>query len=526
MPQQKSNAHRAILSIIAIALLIMGIVLFIVPPALNTDPSQGFQVLQSLKLGHGFNNLFSPDQGDISQNYTQFLTWWSPGQYLVPCFFKLITGVNMGQGIAITVVIAQFCGLAGFYFFFKKIGFTPIIATVSLVFIICQEAFMIPDVYYNGGEILLFAFEGWFLYGCTSLKKTGLPLILFVFFSALLGFFLKSSFLWMYGAGLCCVWVGLAANKQGITTWIKNALWIGIPAIIAFAIIYIGYISRGESPIFTSASIKLTANAFSFPLASPVLSGFSVDDLFNGLIDHIGKPLFSANWAAIILLLVAILSVILIFAIIRYVPNNDYKLFIIVFYVAAILFFGFTYLDQLNVSMESRHFRIIGLLITPGIIYLAARLKPGYKFLFALIFAGLAFNCLQYLVRGFKANNLAAKGTTGIAQPKIDQASLNQVLKLDKENRNATFVFIGDDLGLELRHNRFITLPPIDDNLKINTDDYTYLGFAGPLYIILPESYNGPKEKMVMKSFPGYTGWSLSMLSNDYVLYTAKLKRR
>ncbi len=56
-------------------------------------------------------------------------------------------------------------------------------------------------------------------------------------------------------------------------------------------------------------------------------------------------------------------------------------------------------------------------------------------------------------------------------------------------------------------------------------DDYTYDGFAGPLYIVLPETYNGPKEKMIMKSFPGYAGWNVSMLSNNYVLYAAKMKR-
>jgi hypothetical protein len=56
-------------------------------------------------------------------------------------------------------------------------------------------------------------------------------------------------------------------------------------------------------------------------------------------------------------------------------------------------------------------------------------------------------------------------------------------------------------------------------------DDYRYEGFAGPLFIILPESYNGPKEKLIMKSFPNYAGFNLSMLSDKYVLYEARMKR-
>jgi hypothetical protein len=503
----------------------MGIILFIVPPTIFTDPSQGFQVLRSMQLGSGFNNFVSPDQGDISQNYTEFITWWSPGQYLVPYFVKLLTGLNLGQGIAITVTVASFFGLTGFYLFFKKIGFTPTIAAFSLIFIICQVAFMIPFVYYNGGEILLFSFEGWFLYGCTSLEKTSLKLVLFVLFSGLAGFFLKSSFLWMYAAGLCCLWIRLSANKQGILYWIKKALWIGIPAAASLIIIYIFYISKGESPVTNSAGFKLTAETFSFPLASPILSGFSVDNLVNGLVDHVSKSIFNPEWSIIILILAALLSVLLILSIVRFVPNNNYRLFVVVFYLTAILFFGFSYLRQLDISMESRHFRIIGLLIVPGIIYLAASFKPLYKFLFAIIFLGIAYSSFSYIIKGFRQNKSYARAITGVAQPNIDQASLNQVIKLDRENRNITFVFIGDDIPLEILHNRFIALQPIADDLKINTGDYRYDGFGGPLYIVLPESYNGPKEKLVMKSFPGYAGFDKSMLSKNFVLYVAKTKK-
>jgi len=178
---------------------------------------------------------------------------------------------------------------------------------------------------------------------------------------------------------------------------------------------------------------------------------------------------------------------------------------------------------QLNISMESRHFRIIGLLISPGVLYLVSEFrKPAYKLLFLLVVAGIAFQSFSYIIHGYQINSKAARGITGIAQPNIDQPSLNQVMKLDREKRGATFVFVGDDLGLEIWHNRFIALQPIGDDLKIKIDDYKYDGHAGPLYIILSETYNGPKEKIVMKCFPGYKGFYVSMLSKDFVLYEAK----
>jgi hypothetical protein len=511
----------------------MGMFLFIAPPAVFPGPGMGLLVMRSMKLGGGFNVLISPNHADISQNYFEFLTRLSPGQYLLPYFLKIVTNLNMGQGIAILITICQLTGLAGFYVFFKKIGFTPFVSAISLVFIVCQQAFVVPYVFYNGGEILLFAFEGWFLYGCVSLEKTNLKLVLFVILSGWLGFFFKSSFIWIYAAGLCCLWIRLCVNLTGALGWIKKGLWIVIPAVISLGCIYIFYISKGLhsiSGLHSTSSpngIKLTLQSLGFPLASPVLSGFSVDDLLHGLIYNTDTPVFNSLWSIIILVLFAILSLLLILNILRNTPNKNYRVFIIVFYSAAIIIFGIAWRSQVPISYEARHFRIIGLLIVPGVIYMVSKFKPAYQWFFAFIAMGIGFTGFNYLIAGYKYNkNESARGISGIAQPNIDQHSLDQVMKLDRENKNAIFVFVSNDVGLTITHNRVITLKPIGSDLKINMDDYVYKGYAGPLYIVLPETYAGPKEKMIMKSFPGYTGFNLSMLSDNYVLYAAKMKRQ
>jgi len=526
MRSSQSNLPKIIIVLTGIAILVMGIVLFIIPPALFPDPANGFQVLRSAQLGGGFNNMVAPDQSDISQDYSEFLTWWSPGQYLIPYFFKLILGITLGQGIAITVTFCTLFGLIGFYYFFRKLGFDEMITSLSLLFILCQVAFFVPFVYYNGGEILLFAFMGWFLYGCLAINKTGVKLVLFVLLSGWIGFFFKSSFVWMYIAGLCCLWLRLVANRRNMWDIIKKGLWVGIPALVSLVTIYVVFLSKGRSPASGASGLKLTAETFGFPLASPLLSDFSIDDFAHGLFYHFGPPLFSPGLALGILLLLALMSVLLIMAIVRRSRNNNYRLFIIVFYVVALFFFGFAYLRQLNISYEARHYRVLGILIIPGMISLLAGSKIIYKASFAFISLAIAGFSVHYLFKGYYFNHhISAKGPTGIAQPNIDQTALNKIMQLDRENKDAIFVFISNDIGLEISHNRIITLPPIGDNLKIDMDEYAYEGFAGPLYIVLPETYNGPKEKMIMKSFPGYTGFNESMLSNDYVLYSATMKR-
>ena len=163
--------------------------IFIYPPAIFPDPSHGFMVMHSMQNGSGFNRMLTPNQDDIAKNNSIYLTWWSPGQYLVPYFIKIITGLTAGKATALVITLFELSGLTGFYAFFRKTGFTPIISALSLVFIACQQAFIIPYVFYNGGEVLLFGFEGWFLYGCVATKKVNLKLLVFVLLSGWIGFF-------------------------------------------------------------------------------------------------------------------------------------------------------------------------------------------------------------------------------------------------------------------------------------------------------------------------------------------------
>lgn len=517
------NLYKILLIAIGIVVAIMGVLLFFAPPAIFPDPAAGLQVMRSMELGGPLNYFTAPDQSDIAQNYSDYLTWWSPGQYMVPYLHKLLFRINTGQALAVTVGLGQLSGLAGFYCFFKKLGFTPAIAAVSLLIIMCQQAFVVPYVFYNGGEILLFAFVGWFLYGCVTFEKTTWKLLLFVLLSGCFGFFFKSSFMWIYAAGLCCLSVRMGANEAGLVSWLKKMVWVVVPAAIAALCVYAFFLSKGQTPATASKGFRLTLETFGFPLASPLLSGLSADDMLHGLIYHTDTVMINTAWSLVVLSILAVLSILLVWAILYYVPYNNYKLVVLVFYVVALLFFGFAYMRQLAISYEARHFRIIGMLIIPGLICLVARLHVAYRIAFIVLCLGTGFVSFRYLGKGYNINkNLSAKGVSGIAQPYIDQPSLNAVMKLDRDNRNAVFVFIGNDLGLEVMHNRTIALQPIGPSLKIDMDDYTYKGHAGPLFIVLPESYNGPREKMIMKSFPGYNGFNVSMLSDKFVLYSAK----
>ncbi|MDT3402693.1 hypothetical protein [Mucilaginibacter terrae] len=515
-----------ILSVPVLVTLIIGVYSFIAPPAIFPDPSWGFQAMRSMELGGPFNQIVGPDQGNIADNYGYFLTWWSPGQYLVPYFFKSLFHLNVGQAAAITSVLCEVVGLLGFFAFFKRVGFKPVTAALSVAFIASQVFYFIPYAFYNGGEVLMFAYAGWFLYGCFYFKRISIPMLLFVLFAGWIGFFCKSSMLLVYASGLFCMWINLSPPRKDYAAWIKNGVAIGIPFVISVITIKLFYLSKGENPTSGSnGGLRIIWETFAFPLGSPLLAGFSVDDLTRGLVYHPDGPMFSPVVTVLILIGLAAASIALIWAIIKYVPYRPYVIAVVVFYVVFFLFFGQAFVRQLAISYEGRHFRIVGLLVIPGAIYLIERSKTYFKAAFGLIWIFIALQSFTIIHREYWFNREeGVRGNTGIVQQFIDKPTLNYLLQADKTQRNATFVFTSADLGLEIQHNRIITIEPIGADVGTNYDDYTYKGHAGPLYILLPSEYeaNGGAQFIMEKCFPGYKDFKPKKVSEDYTVWEAK----
>ncbi|MBB5394654.1 hypothetical protein [Mucilaginibacter sp. AK015] len=514
--------HALILIVLFVVATLLCVLTFITPPAIFPDASWGFLVLRSMQMGGSFNIYTHPDQQNIALNAGEFISWWSPGQYLLPQFFKMVFGVNTGHASAITIAVCQVTGLAGFYMFFKKVGYTPLVSALSLVVIICQQAYFTPHIFYTGGEVLIFAFAGWFLYGCVRFAKPDYKLLLFVLLSGWIGFFCKSSFIWIYAAGLLFISIAISTGLKGIKAWILNSSWIAIPAIISVAVIYTLYLSKGLNPVSAPNGFSLSWKTLAFPVASPLLSGFSVDDLFNGLIFHNDVAILSPGWALAVMLALAVVSVILVCAVYKHNANKNYRLLLVIFYGVSILFFASAYMRRLDISYEARHFRIIGLIIIPGVLQLFSRYKPVYRVLLGSMVAAILVFSLNFYLTGYKGLKTdVAYGTSGIGQQFIDRQSLAYIKLLDDKNNNAVFVFFSPDIGLEVRHNRVIILPGLNKDININFDEYLYKGHAGPLYILMPSYYMGIRASVILKSFPGYKGFSLKELSDNYVLYFA-----
>lgn len=516
------NKHSLILISIGLVIITVGLVCFYSPPSLYPDASYGFHVMQAMERGGMFNMTINPANENIAENNTSFLAWWSPGQYLLPYLFKFLSGLNIAHATVIATFFSCFTGIIGFYLLFLKWGFSKIVSALSIAFIVLQQFYFEPFIFYNGGETILFAFIGWFVLGCFSFRKINWKLLAFALISGWIGFFCKASFLWMYAAGLCCTWINISIQEKGFYQWIKNGLIISLPAIISLLFIYKYYLSRGPGPASVREGFHFSLNAFIFPLASPTLSGFSLDEVFGGLLYHAGPAVLDARIISAILCVLAILTIAIIVVLNSSMLSLQYKIGLTIFYTTSVLFFGYLFLERADVSMESRHFRILGLILIPGVFYLVSRLGTLYKTFFIVLAVSIILLGFRFLISGWQKNHsVGARGNTGFAQLNIDQPSLDYLEKLDQENNNALFAFKNPDTGLEIVHNRIITLSWGEPEFKLS--EVSFDGHAGPVFVLVPVADTSLINAGSLQNiFPEYSAFTSKLLTKNYILYNGQ----
>jgi len=531
---QKNRWERLLLTATGLCVLVAAILSFIVPPGADTDPCWGFIVMHGMEQGHHFNQLIMPSPANIAVDHAEFLAWWSPGQYLLPYFFKLLLNINTGHSVSLTVALCDILGLVGFYKLCRRLNFNARVAAVSTAFLASQLFFTSTFTYYTGGELLLFAFTGWFLNGCFLFEKVSWRLLLFLFLAAFIGFFAKSSFLWVLAAGTACCWINISfletaglqvsgnlkstnANEKRVLIWAKNGLVLAIPFISALVMFYVFYLSKGITPALTGGASVVKAETFGFPLASPFLSAFSVDELFSGLICQDGGSSVSHQLAVFIVFAFAVLSLTFLVMVIRCSPGKKYLVAFLTFYITGVLFFSFLFLNQSEVSCEGRHFRVIGMLAIPGLVYLAFKTKLTTVLFFA-VWLFFIYTSSATFLRELEANRDAAKGNLGISQQLYDKTTMNAILKMDREQAGkATFVMLSADIAAEVRYNRVIAIDTGTTSWMIE-----YRGRCGNLYILMPADFISKKKAdSVLNCFPGYHKFSSKQLSPDFYLYSA-----
>lgn len=343
--------------------LLVPIILFLVSlyirPTMNFDSGVGFLVLRSMLEGGAFNNVTAPDPANIANDVATFVSWWSPGQYLVPGAFVWL-GTDYGIALSLTALISTVIGVIGWAQVARSFAVTPFVSFVFLSGLVTFRYVTLPFQIYNGGEVLLFAAAPWCLYWLRyAVDKPPTACFAISLLSAAILFIAKLTGLIAFAANVLAISL-LELMRQRRMTFSMLAMLAASGAGALFFLVF--WLAHGEVPAGGS-EFAITWPAILFPVAGAAFSGVSALDLLSWLLLHPSAPILSD--LAMTSYVLGPLGLLLQFWVWYRLRDTRYRamtigLFaIIALYTAA---FAAMYVRRASISFDERHLRYAGIL--------------------------------------------------------------------------------------------------------------------------------------------------------------------
>jgi hypothetical protein len=326
-----------------------------ISPTMISDSGAGFLALRSMLDGGAFNRFTAPDPANIANDVATFMTWWSPGQYLVPGIF-IWFGTSYGIAISLTTIIATFIGVVGWIQVARSFAVSSF---VLFVFALGLNTFPYVTEHflrYWGGELLLFAIAPWSLYAMLwSTNKPPIICLTISLLSAALLFFAKLTGLVVFATNVGAISLITLVNQRRLDSSII-AMWVA--SAIAAACLVIFWVGRDPVAAGVLRTMPFSWFPILFSVAGAVFSGIYGVNLF------VGHPWMQINvlWATALLGPLGLLLMAWVWHRLRHTCYRNMTvllLTIISMYSIAtsiILYFWGV------ISFEDRHFRYAGIL--------------------------------------------------------------------------------------------------------------------------------------------------------------------
>jgi len=501
----------------------------IVPPSLSHDAAWGMQEWRTLAAGGPINTIISPDPADISRDQTSLVTWWSPGQYLIPGILTLL-GMRLGTALTITTGASLLCCLLGWIQVAKHFTLSRRTATLAVLFLATFRYSTIPFGIYNGGEILLQGITPWLiLTGCrvpamSALRAAGLVClaIWIAFFAKLTGAMVASAALFVGGVDalirLRRITAGMVAGAVG--------------AILAFGALYVVWFSRGTTPASGSGWSFRFADVF-FALAAPWGAGISWGDMLAALFrrsvldepteGHLPSVFLWCLLPPVILFLTVILKG-------RLQGSYDANLSRLIkitvgFYIVCAFAMSAIFSHGGDVSLEERHLRAAGMLIFVCVVAMTSHMpRSSVSRVAVLTLCGLMslYGCFAFAHRARSAKRGEIDSYSRTHQTNIDEGAIEFArAAFTREGRNALFVLPSPEVACAFSPSARILSNHIEFGSEATILARTYHGkVQGRLYVIMPTRIaESVKGTLLLKEFIDYPfdAWESHSLGSSTV---------
>jgi hypothetical protein len=519
---QPINCAPALIAAFAICGVLGGISL-LVPPFIQWDSAIGFLAWRGTLLG-AVNSIIKPDRSNIALDTVSFLTWYSPGQYLVPGAISLL-GLPLGAAMTLTVTLALLCCLVGWIVVVRE--FAPN-TTSALLVVVSVGLFRYSTrafTSYHGGEILLEAVTPWLILAALSIPAMNvLRAALVAAGAVLVAFIAKLSGLIVVAASLAAACLVSTALSRRITQGVVGG---ASGAVMALIVIYVSFLSRGSTPA-TGINWSLPLKTIAGSLFIPWVAGMSWGDLsifFSGGPDPFDVPI---GYLAITAPVALLIMYIVVGSRLQTTDAVQLKRFALLFYGMTVTCFIFIYVKGSNgVGFEERYFRSAGtlLFLCALISAFAAGTPVWIRGAFLVLCALMAL----YGVASFSYFELrTAKGQS------LDRASWTNQWMFDavaidfareiyaREGRDALFV-----LPLFGQAQSAVTMPADARILVMNFEyepesRYRYFGrVPGSVVVLVPNIFDTSKRRVLLSAFRDYApdAWNRKTFANTSVYF-------
>ncbi len=229
--------------------------LFVRTPAVYPDPAPGLLAAAQHVNGisPSWDVIRSFDVCEEGREIFYRITWWPPGYQAFPWLFMRFAGLSLGYSVKTSTWVLLLCGFWGWWLYFKRV--LPASLALGAITTIALWRFVNNWIdYYDGGELLLFAFSPWvvLLSGITQLSHDRERVFFKLISSLLAGFIVGLLVFLKYSAIAIAAGISLAvfsaSLKYGKLSALARLFFFALGTAIPITTTYFGILQHGDSP--------------------------------------------------------------------------------------------------------------------------------------------------------------------------------------------------------------------------------------------------------------------------------------